>query len=612
MTNLPRDTHPSTPQQNSTRTSRSYSPGHAAAQFAAVVLVLFIYSYPALKARADFGPASLPPIFAPDLSLYLNLSNVKAISPGQILNPYYLVPVSSNGTAYLKFRLGSSLFGVWDKMLGERMWLAMFTWNLFWWALLCVAAIWLFERFLPAYSVTIGLMGLGLLMLVNTGMLKPLLAAWIHLPSLAGFRSLELPDMRAFSPQIPLPLLVVYLGLQMEALRKRSAYPWVGMAALQLLALACFPYTTLMMAGLSFISVVGQMFSIGLRKSWLTPLTYGAACAIADAAFLMRGSMNIYASHVSLIHFQPGLVPHLAGGTWLLLGLLTFAVAISKTIPREVKLPLAGLGATLMVLMLGDAFVPSTVLLLSGHAGYFLHTTFTLLIVFLTSAAVVGHRARAAQIKVAAGIAVGLIALNGMLVSSGLYHYFLPMNRAQVELAQLLSSWHPAEGDLLIARTRSVDDTLCGWGALLLDGHVLFCTDAMTMLTPSQNRTEQSFRQAVYLYLSGKDSHYLQRIVDDPDPQPMYQLGYWAEAISLSREEQNEGRKAIRADLLPVLKQVESQDVAMRTFFHQFRRVVVIDNLQNPTFSSARLALFLKPVSELRLEYLTLHSYVPL
>jgi hypothetical protein len=543
--------------------------------------------------------------------MYLNLANLKTPSRGQILNPYYLVPVPSNGTAYLKFRLGSSLFGVWDKMLGERMWLAMFTWNLFWWASLCVATIWLFERFLPASSVTLGLMGLGLLMLVNTGMLKPLLAAWIHLPGLAGFQSLELPDMRAFSPQIPLPLLVIYLGLQMEALRKRSAYPWVGMAALQLLALACVPYATLVMAGLTFVSVLGQMFLTGLRKFWLAPLTYGAACAIADAAFLMRGSMNIYASHVSLIHFQPRLLPHLAGGAWLVLGLLTIAVAITKTLPPEVKLPLAGLGATTMALMLGDAFVPSTALLLSGHAGYFYHTTLTLLLVFLTSTAIVRYRARASQIRVAAGIAVALIALNGMLVSSAVYRKFLPMNRAQVELAQLLSSWHPAEGDLLVARTRSVDDT-CGWGALLLDGHVLFCTDAMTMLTPSQNRTEQSFRQAVYLYLSGKDSDYLQRIVDDPDPQPMYKLGYWAEAISLSREEQDEGRKAIQADLLPVLQQFESQDVAVRTFFHQFRRVVVIDSLQNPTFSSARLALFLKPVSELHLEYLTLHSYVPL
>src|SRR2546425_3449272 len=142
--------------------SRNYSVRWALVQLASIAFILGTYSIPALKTRAELRSAVLPPIFAGDLSMYLNLANLKTPSRGQILNPYYLVPVPSNGTAYLKFRLGSSLFSVWDKMLGERMWLAMFTWNLFWWGLLCAATIWLFERFLPAYSVTIGLMGLGL------------------------------------------------------------------------------------------------------------------------------------------------------------------------------------------------------------------------------------------------------------------------------------------------------------------------------------------------------------------------------------------------------------------------------------------------------------------
>jgi len=265
-----------------------------------------------------------------------------------------------------------------------------------------------------------------------------------------------------------------------------------------------------------------------------------------------------------------------------------------------------------MTLMLGDAFVPSTVLLLSGHAGYFVHITFTILLTFLTSATVLSLSARGPRVRLVTVIALGFIALNGILVALGQYSYCLPMNRAQTELAQLLSSLHPADGDLLIARTRSADDTLCGWGALLVDGQVLFCTNAMTMLTPPQNRTVQSFRQAMYLYLSGKDSHYLQQMIDNPDPQPMYQLGYWAEAISLSLEEQDEGRKAIQADLLPVLRRVESQDAIIRTFFRQFRRIVVIDDIQSPTFSSARFRLFLKPVSEIRRDHFMLISYVPL
>src|SRR5271170_142379 len=159
MPNRLRDTHATSPPQPNVACTqaRSYSAGRAMAQFAAVAVLLVIYLYPSLRARADFGAASLPPIFAPDLSLYLNLSSVRTVSPGQVLNPYYLVPVPANGTAYLKFRLGAALFSGWDKLLAGRIWLAMFIWNLFWWGLLCAVALWLFERFLPGGLPEVGI-----------------------------------------------------------------------------------------------------------------------------------------------------------------------------------------------------------------------------------------------------------------------------------------------------------------------------------------------------------------------------------------------------------------------------------------------------------------------
>jgi hypothetical protein len=599
-------------QQNDTRIqARSYSAGRAVAQFAAIVLVLFIYSYPSLKARADFGPASLPPIFAPDLSLYLNLSSVERVSPGQILNPYYLVPVPANGTAYLKFRLGVALFSAWNKLLAGRTWLAMFIWNLFWWGLLCAGALWLFERFLPMGSWAIGIAGLGLLMLVNTGMAKLLLAAWIHLPSLSGFQSVGLPFMRAFSPQIPIPLLLGYLGLQMDALRGRSFLRWVGMGVLQLLALSAFPYTTLMMAGLTLVSVLWQMFSRGLRNSWQAPFAYGGTCAVADGAFLMRGSLNIYASHSSPIHFQPQVLPHLVGGAWLILCLLTVATALNKTLPAEVKWPLVGLGATNALLMLGDAVVPSTVLLLSSHAAYFAHTTIAALCTFLLSAAMVRMHPQSTKMRIAVGVALGLLALNGILLSLGTYRAFLPLNREQAGVARLLSSLQPAQGELVIARSLTVDDA-CGWVALLSRGPVLFCTDAETMLTPQQNLDIHRFRQALYLYFSGKDSAYLQRVLSDPNPAgPMYQLGFWAEATSFSREERQEGLRGIQADLMPILERVETHDAAASKFFRQFQRVIVIDHLQDPAFLPARLGSFLKLEGEQHLDNWVLVSYIP-
>lgn len=609
------DTLPSTPQQNNSRMQvKTYSPSRAAAQCAAVVLILFIYSYPSLKARAEFGAARLPPVFAPDLSLYLNLSGLKTVSSGQVLNPYYLVPVPANGTAYLKFRLGPALFCAWNNLLGGRLSLSMFTWNLFWWGLLCVITLWLFDRFLPMGSWQIGIAGLGLLMLVNVGMAKPVLAAWIHLPSLFGFQGVAFPFMRAFSPQIPIPLLLSYLGLQMVALRGRSLYPWLGMGVLQLLALSTFPYATMVMAGLTFVSVSWHLLSPGPRGGWHIPFAYAAVCAIADGLFLKRGSMNIYASHSSLIHFQPQLLPHLVGGTWLILCLLIIATILSKTLPGNVKGPLVGLGVTTVLLMLGDAVVPATVLLLSSHAAYFAHTTAAMLLTFLISAALARSNSRSNRpVKVRTGVAIvlALLALNGIFSSLGTYRASLPSNWDQVEVERLLSSSQPADGELVIARSQSADDT-CGWVAVLQRGPVLFCTDAETMLTPQQNHDIHRFRQALYLYFFGEDSGSLQRHLSEPNPAAfMYRLGFWAEAVSPSQEEQKEGLRGIQVDLLPLLVRVERHDPGASNFFHQFQRIIVIDDLRNPTFLQARLGSFLKLAGEQHLDHWVLFSYVP-
>jgi len=530
------------------------------------------------------------------------------------LNPYYLVPVPANGTAYLKFRLGPALFNAWNKLLGERMSLSMFTWNLFWWGLLCFTTLWLFERFLPRGSWQIGIAGLGLLMLVNIGMVKPLLDAWTHLPSLFGFQGVALPFMRAFSPQIPIPLLLGYLGLQMAALRGKSLYPWVGMGVLQFLALSTFPYATLVMVGLTFVSVSWQLLSPGPRGGWRIPLAYGAACAIADGVFLKRGSMNIYASHSSLIHFQPRLLPHLVGGTWLILCLLTIATILSKTLPVKVKWPLVGLGATTVLLMLGDVAVPTTVLLLSSHAAYFAHTTAAILFTFLASAALVrsdNQSTRPVKMRIAVAVVLAVLALNGIFLSVGTYRAFLPSNRDQVEVERLLSSLQPVDGQLVIARSRFVDDP-CGWVALRSRGPVLFCTDAETMLTPQQNHDIQRIRQALYLYFSGEDSGSLQRTLNDPNPSAlMYRLGFWAEATSLSQEEQKEGLRDIQADLLPLLERVERRDPEVSKFFHQFQRIIVLDDLQNPTFLPPRLGSFLNLEGEQCIDHWVLRSYVP-
>jgi len=234
-----------------------------------------------------------------------------------------------------------------------------------------------------------------------------------------------------------------------------------------------------------------------------------------------------------------------------------------------------------------------------------------ILITFLAAAA---WASRQREFRAASGALWGIAAillLNGLLLTSGTYRDFLPSNREMVELSRLQRAWNLKEGDLVIARSQSVDD-LCGWTVLLSKAQVLYCTDAPMMLTAQQNRDINRFRQALYLYLSGKDSVFLERALSGPESSSlMYQLGYWPEAMALSAEDRMEGVHAVRADLIPLLEQVERHDFAVNRFFQEFRRIIVIDSVRHRTFDDERLASFLKLEEQQNSDDLVLTTYVP-
>ncbi|HEV2395818.1 MAG TPA: hypothetical protein VGS27_02600 [Candidatus Sulfotelmatobacter sp.] len=542
--------------------------------------------------------------------MYLNLSEMPPTGDGEVLNPYYRVPVPSNGSGYLKFRVAPWLFGAFDHALHDHVWFALLVWNVFWWALLCGVALWLFDHYLPGPCVVLSIIGLGFLMLFNFGVLKSLVLAWIHLPSLAGFTALALPFMRAFIPVIPVVLLLTYLALQMKALSEKTARPWIAMAFLQLFALAVFPYATLMMAGLT---AIGVLFNIRVaeKQTWVTPSVYGAACALMDVAFVWRGSLGFYDSHASMIHFQPQLLPRLIGGNWLLIVGLTVGIAIAKELPPAVRWTLVGLGATNALLMLGDVVVPASTILLSHHADHFVHATIALLAIFLVASTLTRVPNNAWIVPSVFALSLLVAFLSGGLLALGNYRGMLAANRKILDLGRLQEKWTIGENDLVIARSKNADDD-CGWLVLLSKAPTLFCTDAEIMLTPQQNRDIQRFREALYLYLTGSDSGSLQRALAANDPSRlMYRLGYWAEATSFSASERNDGIRAIETELIPLLERVQSHDAIVDHFFRNFRRIVVVDIDNRQTFDPARLASFLNLNEQQKSGDLVLSFYSP-
>jgi hypothetical protein len=559
-----------------------------------VLFTLAVYSYPALATLAKTGFTELPPIFAADLDLYLLVSKLTTLSPAAIVNPYYGVDVPPNATAHLKFRLAFLLFRYFDALLGGHLWLALFVWNLFWWGLLCWIALWLFKQFLPDNSTPLLALGLGFLMWSNFGLLKPLFLAWLHLPSLQGFQTVGLAYARPFFPQLPIPLLLAYLGLQMSLLRAERLPIWIGMGLLQFLAFAIFPYATLMMAGTTLVVTIWLLVAHLQSVPWRSLIVYGTFCAAVDFLYLRLGTItNNPQTHPSVFHVELAEVPHLIGGMWIVLAFLTLATVLVRDLPAEVKWPLVGLGLTNLTLLLGDVFFSETALMLSHHAGYFVHPTVAILLTFTISALCVRLRATARYSRLALAVVVILLAANAVLMADASYRAFLPLNQQQAEAARLLRSIPASAGDLLILPAKTVEDP-CEWAPLVSNDKVLFCRNASPLLTPNQTLTIQRFRQALYLYFTGEDSQQLEKMAEDPKAlDEQMRLAYFGGILPFRTEERAQGLSAIRTELIPLLDEASQQDQPMHAFFRQYSRVLVVDNRQNPVFDRQRLSSYL-------------------
>ena len=561
-----------------------------------IIVVLAIYSYPALMTTANTGNHSLPPISAPDLSLYLNLSKMKTTNSAEVQDPYYGVSVPVPRLGYLKFRLAFLLFRSLSGMLHGNLCWSLFLWNLFWWGLLCVLALWFFAEFLSIQTRELAFAGLAILMFLNLGILRSQSAAWTHLPSLSKFQDLELPYIRPFFPQLPIPLLILYLGLQMCALRKGGRGLWTAMGIVQLLAFAVFPYAMLMMAGITAVGAFGYFTSPGNRAQWRTLLIYAIACAICDALFFMRGggiARTGAPGQYSLIHIQMSVLPHRIGGMWLMLTALTALLFFIRGSTSEVRWSLAGLGLSNLFLLSGDAFFSETALQVSHHGGYFVQLTATVLLLFAASA---GSRYLVkwkAAWRLALGVITALLIVNGTLVAHATYQVFLPLNREEAELTRFLQSEPPESDDLVIAHAEVVDDD-CGWVPLVSRSHVLFCRSAQVLLSPEQNRQLQRFRQAIYLYFTNKDGRWMEQILDNPNAVKELTRLMFVGQFTTDVTQRKRGEEAVRSDLLPLLARAEQHDPEVQAFFSHFRRVLVVDNADHPSFTSSRLAAYLK------------------
>jgi hypothetical protein len=563
-----------------------------------VVIILCIYCYPALRTTLTTRFTTLPPICAPDLGLDLNVSAIEPAGPGLVLDPYYRTVIPAHGTGYLEFRFATKLFGWFTKGLGGRMWLALFLWNLVWWALLCISVLWLFDRFSAQRSRLVALAGLALLMLFNVGMLKTLMAALFQSSSLSVLKGIELPYIRSFFPQVIMPALLVYLGLQMRALGKKSdVYAWTVMGLLQFWALGAFPYAALMMVGITATTVVWWILSGMKVVRWQEILTYGLLCAVVDLVFLIsgRGAFRTGSpGQPSFFDVQLSLLPQLMGKLWIGTGLLTAAVAFSRNFTPEVKWPLVGLGVTNLALLLGDAVIPVKILFLTAHASYFEHATFVILLTFLASALGAGRWSQSSLANYALRAVICGLLVYGGLLAQGNYRISLPFNQVQADLSRFVLTKNLGTTDLVIA-----DYDATAWVPLVSKAPVLYNRGAQAILPPAQNQELERFREVLYLYFIGKDGRWVQQTTTNGEAaRPLERYGLFGDVSIYQGAELTQRLLQLRSELTPMFDRVEGRDPKVADFFRQFTHVWIIDDRAAPIFDPAKLSTYLDLKSE--------------
>jgi hypothetical protein len=559
-----------------------------AAYVTAVAIILAIYSYPALRTALTTKSLRLPAVSAPDLGLYLSLSKLEESRDGALLNPYYHIPVPYS-VSYLKFRLGPALFGLLNDLFAGRIWLTLFVWNLSCWLPLCLAAIWSFDGFLPHPTAELVLAGLSLITVFS------LEGIWRTITALIHFSPAWLPGgppyIRPFTPQLSMPLILCYLGLQIRALHGKSLPVWGLMAFLQFVAFAAFPYATLMMAGTTTVAALWYVFAGPRHSAWRVALGFLFACAVPDMVFALHGSGGFglsFPDQTSVIKFQPSLVAPAIGKLWLLTAILTLATAMTGKLRPEIKWPLVGLGLSNIVLALGDALVSERVFFLANHITYFYDSTIVILFMFLASAYIPNG---AQSLRRSRMVALGTVVLCfacGFLMAEGNYRSNLPYNLEQADLARWFGRGEVSAHDLVITRFTGSQYDDCEWIPLLSEAEVLYCRNAQLTLTPDQNRDVQRLREVLYLYFDGKDHQWLE------NTNQFERYGFYGELSSYHRPEEQTARiLALRREMLPFFDRIEHNDPSIQNFLRRFRRVWIIQNRRDQAFVDARLGSYL-------------------
>ena len=546
---------------------------------------VLLYQFPYVLTLAKTGWTVLPPVLEADQTLYFNLSNIQRVSDTQVVNPWYGDPVSAVDVPHLRFSITFVLFHLTHRIC-QSWTLAMLVWAAIWAALMFIAAVFCLDSLFPSATAELKL-AIGLALLV----LQPpwvYLAEFTGLPNLAGFFQLHLPYLRFAIPQVIVPVVFAYVGLQSRVLKQEveehhSRWLLAAMVILQFAVCISFPYFLPVLAtGTAFAILLSKLSRSHIAWSWTSVLSFGAICGLLDLGYLALGGLGKSHGNVQFVpHFRPEMIlPCVRPFVVCLVVVSTLAMFSRASIGS--KATAAGLAFSNALFGFCDVFFRPEAQIL-GHPHYLIALT-TWLPIFVFAVPHLGKidlRALSATILVFA-------LMFGLWEGFASYRSSIASNILQAAAISEVKKLSLTQRDLVVATAQFADD-ISSWIPLVSRARVLYTPDGENILSAADTQTEQPFRQAIYLSIAGVDTTILTAITAkdrlDNRFDPLLQQGDRGYQRSPLIADRLHARSLVEARLSPLLARLNSEPAAVIDFLQAYNRIIIIEGSDQTLFN---------------------------
>jgi hypothetical protein len=568
----------------------------------AAFLVVLIYMYPFVLTLSQLGFTDIPPIFNSDMYLYLNMTDLSFNSVGNIISPWYggeMIPAEFDyGRFSLSFLVFKAIFAI-----SAGSWtVAIIIWTIFWVLAIYFSAYYFFKMVIGEKRNLYVLVVLALmfLLLMRTTDLKEVIYFWTHVPSSSDFADLNLAYSRHFFPQAAVPFLFLYMIFFVKLFENHTIKGWIILLVIQLLALKTFPFLLALIWIQTLIAIVIMHFMDRGKVVWKVALIMGILFIVVDAlSWMSGGGTGSPAFKVDAFDFDMSKLDDMLGVSKYLIVLFSIIIAFLK--------PKRGISVKVVVLSLGLAslvassihLVLSSAFQIENHIYYFSDTILSIQMFYI--AVILFHDVEFKGFKKYLIFAIFVfITFTGIAAAHSHYLKFFEHNQKITEIDQYFtknSSSLCDEKEMLVITPAYMPAELSPISlALTHKFHILYHPDAHFLSSKLKGEPNvHKMRQSLYFYMIGKDMQWVKDAWKDSGDLKL-QEELTIPGLRLLLIDGNRGWFLERQakEMVGYFEAVENRAPQIRSIFNNYKKIILVDYIENPIFKDDRVDDYLE------------------